>query len=799
MSPRARRLLTASVIVAAFLVFGRALTQFLADRWWAASVSPSAVLVITRRALLGLGLDIAGVTLATLWFAMHAGLCLRVLLQIPEREPGGNPVLRAFIARPGARAAGWLLAFGLGLLTASGTSQWADAVTLAGASLHFGLPDVALGIDAGWFVSRLPLWLRAQAFVTVLVLLAMGLVIALYFLGGAIRFARGLFIAPGARMHLGFMLALLAFTIGTSQILAPYELAAGLPFPVAPGVVQLHRSVAFVMVGVCVAVAALSVIWSFRPMHSLAAGAWLALSAAVVGAYYLLPDTAADGSDADVREAQRRFEEVAYGLLPAPPEKERQRPVPSLWDGDIVGGAARADSGLIPRAAHGSLPVSQGSRPVWVALGTQGDSVGAFALADDTTGTGGVPLSWRAGGASPEVGLQPMLRLGPQSVRPSAPRIAFGPGAGVLAPGFFQRFVLAWALQAPTVFGATQRVAWRLDPAERLAALAPFATWENARPWLDGRGLHWILEGYATSEVMPSARRRSWYGRQVSYLRAGFVGVVNAETGTTEIYLRPEPDPLARAWATRSAPLIRNAADIPEGVLASLEYPAALLSAQADLIAESRSHLIATDTATITVPGADTRPLPGGRLGRLVVPVVDRRTGRLDLLIEGTWDGHADRLLETVPDSTMAPEGPDVLTRRWGRFPYLQQMRDSVTATGSSFEAGRVRYAAGPDGLIAYQPSWGVDSRGRATLVLVTVARGDRIGAGRSLEEAWKNSRGEVADYLRMSDEAAIVGEARRWLREADSAFKRGDLAAFGRAFAALKSVLEGERQNPPK
>jgi hypothetical protein len=425
--------------------------------------------------------------------------------------------------------------------------------------------------------------------------------------------------------------------------------------------------------------------------------------------------------------------------------------------------------------------------------------VGAFALADDTTSAAGGPLTWRAGGNAPEAGLQPMLRLGPQSVRPSAPRLALGPGTGVAASGFFQRLVLAWALQAPSLFGATQRVAWRLDPAERLTALAPFATWENPRPWLDGRGLHWLLEGYATSEVMPSARRRPWYGRDISYLRAGFVGLVNAETGATDIYLRPEPDPLARAWAARTAPLVRNPADIPAGVLAMLEYPAALLSVQADLIAASRSHLIATDTATIAVPGADKRPLPGGRLGRLVVPVVDRRTGRLDLLIEGTWDGLRDRLFETVPDSTMAPEGPDVLTRRWGRFPYLQQMRDSVTATGSSFEAGRVRYAAGPEGLIAYQPSWGVDPRGRATLVLVTVARGDRIGAGRSLEEAWKNSRGEVADYLRLSDEAAIVGEARRWLREADSAFKRGDLAAFGRAFAALKSVLEGERQNPPK
>lgn len=799
MSPRARRLVAASVVVAALLVLGRALAQLLADRWWAAGVSPAAVLVLTRRALLTLGLDLAGVAIATLWFAVHVGACLRVVADVPEREPGGNPVLRALLTRPGARGAGWVAALALGVLTAGGTSEWSEAVTLAGASLHFGLPDIALGVDAGWFVTRLPLLLRVQAFATVLVLLGLGLVLGMYLLGGAIRFARGLIILPGARTHLGFMLALFACTIGTSQILAPYELAAGLPFPVAAGVVQLHRSVAFVMVGVCVAVAALSVIWSFRPMHSLAAGAWLALSAAVVGAYYLLPDTAADAGEADVREARGRSEAVAYGLAASPGERDREHPVPSLWDGDVAGGVTRADSGVIPRATRGHLPRARGRRPVWLALSAQGDSVGAYVVADDTTSPGGAPLTWRAGGVLPEAGVQPMLRLGSQSVRPSAPRIAFGPGSGVAPRRFVQRLFLAWALQSPAVFGARERVAWRLDPAERVGALAPFATWENPRPWFDARGLHWILDGYATSEAMPAARRHTWRGHRVSYLRAGFVGVVNAETGATEIYLRPEPDPLSRAWAAASAPLIRGAGEIPAAVLEALEYPAGLLRVQAALIAETRSQLIATDTGTIAVPGADRRPLSGGSPGRLVVPVVDRRTGRLDLLLEGNWDGHADRLLESIPDSTMAPEAPDVLTRRWGRFPYLQQMRDSITATGSAFETGRVRYAASPEGLVAYQPSWGIDPRGGASLVLVTVARGDRIGAGRSLEEAWRNSRGEMADYLRLSDEAAIVGEARRWLREADSAFKRGDLAAFGRAFAALKSVLEGERQHPPQ
>lgn len=799
MAPRARRLAAAAVIAVALLVTGRALALFLADRWWAVTVSPAAVVVLTRRALLSLGLDIAGVAVATLWFAVHVGVALRVLATVPEREPGGNPAIRAFLARPGARGAGLLLAFALGLLTASGSSEWAEAATLAGAPLDLGLPDPALGMDAGWFITRLPLWLRAQAFLTVLVLLALGLVLGAYLLGAAVRFSRGLVLAHGARAHLGYLLALFACTIGTSQILAPYELAAGLPVPVAAGVVQLHRSVAFVMVGVCVAVAALSVIWAMRPMHSLAAGAWLALSAAVVGAYYLLPDNAADPSDPDVRGARERFEAVAFGLASAPRERDRERSVPSLWDAGVAGAAVRVlDSGSAPRAFPGLLPPGQGRRPVWVALAGQPDSVGAFAVADDSTGPAGVPLTWRVAGA-PDPSLQPLLRLGSHASRPGAPPIVLGPGAGVVVAGPGRRLILAWALQRPAIFTAAASVSWRLDPAERLRTLVPFATWENPRPLLDGRGLSWLVDGYVSSEVMPSARRRPWYGRLVSYLRAGFVGVVHAESGATDVYLRPDPDPLARAWATRASPLIRPATDLPASVRAALEYPAALLTVQAELLAESRSLLVAGDTSTIVVPGVDRRPLPGGRPGRLVLPVVDSRTGRLDLLLEGTWDGQTDRLLESVPDSTTAPEAPDVLTRRWGRFPYLQQVRDSVTATGSSFAAGRVRYAAGPDGIIAYQPSWGVDPRGRAAVVLVTVARGDRIGAGRTLDEAWRNSRGEMAEYLRLSDEAAIVGEARRWLREADSAFKRGDLAAFGRAFAALKAVLEGEGQNPPK
>ena len=49
--------------------------------------------------------------------------------------------------------------------------------------------------------------------------------------------------------------------IATKEILTPYELAAGLPDVTPVALVTLHRSVAFVLVGVCLAVLALSIIF----------------------------------------------------------------------------------------------------------------------------------------------------------------------------------------------------------------------------------------------------------------------------------------------------------------------------------------------------------------------------------------------------------------------------------------------------------------------------------------------------------------------------------------------------------
>jgi hypothetical protein len=144
-------------------------------------------------------------------------------------------------------------------------------------------------------------------------------------------------------------------------------------------------------------------------------------------------------------------------------------------------------------------------------------------------------------------------------------------------------------------------------------------------------------------------------------------------------------------------------------------------------------------------------------------------------------------------------ESPAVLNERWQRFPFQQQLRDSVRAAGATFEHGLVRYGLTAEGQIAYQPAWGVAPSGRAQLVLVNVSlvsplSGRRIGAGRTLAEAWRNLRGEISPAAIGTGAEATLELARRYMLRADSALKRGDLQELGRALAYLRDLLE-----PPK
>ena len=799
MASRGHRLAAALTLLAALLFAGRWTSQFLADQWWAATVSPAAGLLLTRRALLGLALDATGILLATGWYLLQVRLAWRAIMELGPRERGGNPVVRRALQRPEARQIALAAAVVLGLLVGSGLSEWTDTLSLAWTGVRYGITEPALGLDAGVFVAQLPLWLRVQAFATVLVLTALSLVALLLILTGAVRIGRGrLAITDRARRHLGLQLVLLAIVIGTSKVLEPYQLAAGIPVTLTVGVVRLHRSVSMVLVGMSLAVAALSYAWARRPLHSLLAGAWFALSAALVASDYLLPTDQPDPRDNEHAAVRRRAEAVSYGLDPVrgSPEGEGDWRF-SLWDPGILSVAVGADSATVlpTLSSWGDGP---DVRPAWGIVSTGEDRIQRLvAVADDSVTGLGRAVSLGYPTATPDTSLWRNPGLSRQALRPGAPLVVVGPDGGVPLGGFFHRAALAWALQDGGLLAARrdERVGWYLDPAARLDHAVPFATWRGPYAWVDGDRLYWVVNGYVTAEAFPGSRRADWMGRTTALVRAGFLGVVDASTGATRVFLRPGADSLALAWARSAEEVIRPASEIPATLRPKLSYPEEILRLQATLLAGGLNYGGAGPGAGGPAPG---RVGPGGRPGASAVPLLNAGNLRLQALVVGRSHHGMDELALVEPDSLGTPEAPDVLARRWRRFPLVQEIADSATAAGGTMHSGQVRYVATGQGLLAYQPFWGVSAEGTVTVAAVAAARGDRLAVGRSAADALQGLARGTITRASLEGEETTLDLARRLVAEADSALREGDVAAFGRLFGQLRAVLEG-RSEPPQ
>lgn len=800
MSHRGPRVAAGLILLAAALGSGRWLAEFTAHRWWALGISPEAGVAVTRRMLTGLVLDLTGFALALAWFGLHARLVQRAVREIAPDEPGGNRAVRRTPLHPQAwfwLGVGALL---LAVLVGLGRSTWVDALSLAGSGLSLGLVDPALGRDAGELVSRLPLWLRLQTAAALFVLTALAAVGALHVLAGTVRVGRGrLAITARARLQLGWLCAALALLLGASRLLAPLELAAGVPSPVIPGVVELHRTVGLVLAGFALATAGVSVLWAQRPVHSILAGSWFILSAGLVGTEALLPMDRPDLRGAEAAATLHRFEAVGYGVTYASGLGTPSIGY-SLWDASPVLRAAGLDTSQRSRVVPALIGAPSRPEAAWVAMGPEagGDRTALYVVPDRLVVAGGRPGFLSGADARPDSLPTPWTSLTRGSVRPGAQQVEFGEEGGVLAGGLMRRLVLTWALQdtRAMVATSTNRIAWHLTPEARLRQLAPWAFWSAPRALLTARGVRWVLDGYSLSDAFPMTRRRQFRGQRVSYLRAGFVAVIEPRSGQVGIFLRPAADPLSEAWARSSRGLVRPSSQIPDPVRASLGYPVDLLRFQAELAGSDPAGPVGPGEAL--VPANPEQALPGPTAGDFLVPLVDLAGARVRAIVVGAHRAGRDSLWLVPLDSLRTLEGAEVLSRRWLRLPLMQALRDSVLAAGGSIQAGRVRYALEGGALVAWQPLWTGRDGTERRLAAISTARGDRLGAGRDLPSAWAALTGTAAGSAGPNGPLAALDEARRWSQVADSALRAGDLANFGRAFAALKAALRRDQPRTP-
>jgi hypothetical protein len=130
------------------------------------------------------------------------------------------------------------------------------------------------------------------------------------------------------------------------------------------------------------------------------------------------------------------------------------------------------------------------------------------------------------------------------------------------------------------------------------------------------------------------------------------------------------------------------------------------------------------------------------------------------------------------------------LESRWARFPSYDALSDSIRDEGGRLERGPVRFDLAPDGLVAYQSHFAGPPAGRVSLVWVTVAAGERQGAGPNLKEAWSYLLGTTVPSLPGQTQTSRLDEARRLLARADSALRAADSEAIGRAWSGLRRAL---------
>lgn len=812
MSTRTRRLLVAAAVVVALLFAGRWTVIALADRWWGQHLSVPAGNLLTYIAALRGGLDLAGFLVAAAWAVGNLLVVYLAIASVEVSRQVANLEVREALNPRTLRVLFVLGGLVLGLLLGSDAGRHWPVVALAWHGAPFGVAEPVLGHDAGLYVAQLPFWNLVRRQLLVLVTVTILVVTVVYVAIGAIRRMDGrAAINDHARRHLGWLLATAASLLALGFLLEPFLVVAGARGAARAGAFRLAEVTSPLLTGVAAMVALASLAWAHWAKHFFLAAGWMVLGAAVLAR--LVGGALTDGPDARLVDAatHAQFDVVAYGLavardttVPAGRHVGARPPLLSHWDQDGVRRIVAA-TGHTPTAAGPIwMPVGDSVRPAWL-VGLV-DSTGAgsvVVLADDRTSTTGAPLYYAHGDTAAAPVASAWALLPPTAFGPAAPPITLAQdGPGVALRSRWQRLVLGWALQQwSLVAGADEHahVSWIRRPAERLAKLAPWAHWSHPYLRLDGGRVVWLVDGVVAAPFFPLSTRATLAGTEVGMARAAFLGVMDAESGSVRVFARPEGGPVADAWTAMSRGVVEPWSALPASWRAVADYPREVFGVQARVLeAASVGRLgAAADSAWPPATSGDFYWDAGSVAPVRVAPFVTGNPAQLTLLLLGRVDDGRLTLLRVALDSVTGRESPRALQLQWDRFATFAQVLDSVRAGGGTLQASPVRYALTPAGLVASQVQYGPRGGGGASITWVSVAGGGRLGAGRSVGEAWANLEGSSVPSPAGAAPDGVLAEARRWFHIADSTFRRGDFTAFGRAFEALRAVLDLPAASP--
>ena len=809
-----RRVVIGALVAAALVLsVGRWASEQYTDSLWFASLG--AIDVWRARFIDGMAVR-AGSFLVASAFAFVNLYAVRqsvVSLVLPRRianiEIGEEVPGRYLLLATGALSAAMGVA-----LTMSG-DVWSTAL-LARIGRPFAESDPYFGADLGFFVYWLPFETALYYWSMVLLLVTIGVVVLLYALTPSLRWSRGaLYVSAYVRRHFTMLGGMLLLGLAWSYRLGMYRLlaegsGAGGAFTSIDHRVTVPATLVLALVTLCAAVIVMWAGWSGQmrlAFFSVSAVLLLSLVARTVA-----PLVARRSVDPDASEVQERpyhatrlsYTRRAYGVV------ERMR-AETLGVGfrspeELNGRTVVWDASMLRRFTERERHVAVvGTGAAWVASPS---GLSALLVERGEDGVGGRTF-WDIGrfdaAATDERG-QPVRsgasgRFGDETVLDepavydSAPRYSVLSDSsqrlvGVEMVSTRSRLAHAWALQNfRLLFGELPldrpTILQRRDVRDRVRTLAPFfLQGSEILPVVADDSLYWALELYVASDDYPLAERFHILGAQRGYFQHAATALLHAASGRVRLVLAASPDPVTATWAGRFPALFVRPTALPPGLQAALPsildgaMTQALAFAEAGFRGDSleQRHFASLDAADSTIAREPQRAvIPGVGLSVLwtLLDPQDRVRGMVAAVAGGSR--------ETV----WIPVASDGL--RWSGTVERLRLVDTSAADAPIVHAPvQVLPLAGKPAYVQAAFRWragGVPSLARVgTVVGDTVRAGPSLAAALGLAPGASDSLGTTPGDVR-TRAGALYGEMR-------DALRRGDWAAFGRAFEALGAAL---------
>lgn len=349
---------------------------------------------------------------------------------------------------------------------------------------------------------------------------------------------------------------------------------------------------------------------------------------------------------------------------------------------------------------------------------------------------------------------------------------------GIRIGGSLRRMLLAYALEDLTKLPfsdditAESRVLIHRNIKDIVNSVAPFLIYDND-PYIvvanDGR-LYWMIDAFTETSSYPYSRHYTVGSNSVNYLRNSVKAVIDAYNGTVKFYVFDAQDPLIATYRATFPVLFQDASQMPADLRAHVRYPESLIKTQGEVFGlyhtlNAKVFFQREDLWSIaTQMGLDDQgkkqtqhidpyfvlmQLPGENIANefaIILPFTPSNRNNMIGWMAGRCDGdnYGKLLVYNFPKSRLI-DGPLQIEARIDQNAQLSSQFTLWNQQGSRVLRGHLLVIPIGRSLLYVEPVYlRAESSPMPELRLVVLAIQDRIGYGKSFEEAMTNLFGEA-------------------------------------------------------